>query len=141
MHDFTPISALLGGGLIGLAASVLLVGNGRIAGISGIFAGLFLPTRGDWLWRALFVLGLLGAGTAALWLAPERIGAAPRSLSTLIIAGLLVGSGTRLGSGCTSGHGVCGISRWSLRSIVATLTFMIAGMVTVRAFALLGVAP
>jgi uncharacterized membrane protein YedE/YeeE len=139
MHDFTPISALVGGGLIGLAASVLLLGSGRIAGISGILGGMLSRTRGDVLWRALFVVGLLTAGgVAALW-APQAIGTSPRSLPTLIAAGLIVGVGTRLGNGCTSGHGVCGISRFSTRSIVATITFIAAGMLSVRLVALLGV--
>jgi uncharacterized protein len=138
MHDFTPISALVGGGLIGLAASVLLLGSGRIAGISGILGGMLSRTQGDVLWRALFVLGLVTAGgVAALW-APATIGASPRSLPTLIAAGLIVGVGTRLGNGCTSGHGVCGISRFSARSIAATVTFIAAGMLCVRLVALLG---
>jgi uncharacterized membrane protein YedE/YeeE len=141
MHDFTPISALVGGGLIGLAASVLLIGSGRIAGISGILAGILSRTPGDVLWRALFVFGLLAAGgVAALW-APTSIGASPRSLPTALAAGLIVGVGTRLGNGCTSGHGVCGISRLSTRSIVATITFIAAGMLSVRLVALLGAAP
>ena len=138
MHDFTPISALVGGGLIGLAASLLLLGSGRIAGISGILGGVLSRTRGDVLWRALFVLGLLIAGAAAALWAPSTIGESPRSLPTLIAAGLIVGVGTRLGNGCTSGHGVCGISRLSARSIVATITFIAAGMLTVRLVALLG---
>jgi len=138
MHDFTPISALVGGGLIGLAASVLLIGSGRIAGISGIVGGILSRTAGDVLWRSLFILGLLTAGVvAALW-APGTIGASPRSLPTLVAAGLIVGVGTRLGNGCTSGHGVCGISRFSVRSIVATITFIAAGMLSVRLVAIFG---
>lgn len=138
MHDFTPISALVGGGIIGIAATLLLVGNGRIAGISGILGGLLVPTRGDRLWRALFMLGLVAAGVVAALIAPDSIGSSPRSLPVLAAAGLLVGVGTRLGNGCTSGHGVCGISRMSPRSLVATITFIGAGMVIVRLFALLG---
>jgi len=138
MQDFTPISALTGGVLIGLAASVLLLASGRVAGISSIVDGMLTPTRGDWLWRALFIAGLLLAGFGAVLFAPERIGAAPRSLSTLLVAGLLVGIGTRLGNGCTSGHGVCGISRLAPRSLVATLTFIAVGMLVVRMLAWLG---
>jgi uncharacterized membrane protein YedE/YeeE len=139
MHDFTPGSALLGGILIGLAASMLLVASGRVAGIAGILAGLVLPRRGDVAWRAWFLAGLLGAGLCAALLAPQRIGIAPRSVGMLAIAGLLVGMGTRLGEGCTSGHGVCGISRLSPRSIAATLAFMASGMLTVAVLRWLGV--
>ena len=141
MQDFTPLSALTGGVVIGVAASVLLIVSGRVAGISGVVGGLLVPTRGDRLWRALFVLGLLLSGAGAALLAPERIGSSPRSLSTLIAAGLLVGVGTRLGNGCTSGHGVCGISRLSPRSLLATITFIGMGMLAVRAFAWLGGVP
>ncbi|HEY6562511.1 MAG TPA: YeeE/YedE thiosulfate transporter family protein [Polyangiaceae bacterium] len=128
MHDFTPWSALTGGALIGLAASLLLVLRGRVAGISGIVAGLFLGPLGEAGWRALFVAGLLSAGGLAVWLAPERMGSSPRSLLMLAVAGLLVGLGTRLGNGCTSGHGVCGLSRLSVRSLIATATFMATGI-------------
>jgi uncharacterized membrane protein YedE/YeeE len=138
MHDFTPISALIGGGIIGIAATLLLVGSGRIAGISGILGGLLVPTRGDRMWRALFMLGLLAAGVVAALVTPDSIGASPRSLPVLALAGVLVGVGTRLGNGCTSGHGVCGISRLSPRSLVATVTFIAAGMIIVRLFSLLG---
>lgn len=124
--------------MIGIAASILLIASGRIAGISGILGGLIQRTSGDVLWRALFVLGLLAAGGAAALWAPESIGSSPRSLPTLLAAGFIVGVGTRLGNGCTSGHGVCGISRFSGRSILATITFIAAGMITVRLFALLG---
>jgi uncharacterized membrane protein YedE/YeeE len=138
MHELTPISALIGGVLIGIAASLLLLASGRVAGISGIVDGLLTPTRGDRLWRVLFIAGLLLAGFGAVLFAPERIGTAPRSLSTLIVGGLLVGVGTRLGNGCTSGHGVCGISRLAPRSLIATLTFIAMGMLVVRVFAWLG---
>jgi uncharacterized protein len=131
VHDFTPISALAGGGLIGLAASLLLVTTGRIAGISGITGGVLFPARGDLRWRVLFLLGLIGAGVLAAVLAPESIGHSPRSYATLTVAGLLVGIGTRLGNGCTSGHGVCGISRLAPRSIAATPVFMTTGALTV----------
>jgi uncharacterized protein len=132
MENFTPISALIGGGLIGLSATLLLLFNGRIAGISGIFNGLINPAQKDKAWRGLFLLGLiLGAG-AYIWSQP---GGAPVPLALptgmLLAAGFLVGFGTRMGSGCTSGHGVCGLGRFSLRSLAATLTFMGAGIVTV----------
>lgn len=133
MNDFTPVSALIGGALIGAAAAMLLLANGRIAGISGILGDLLQPARGDKLWRALFLLGLVLAGVAGVLIAPERIAAAPRALPQVIVAGLLVGVGTRLAGGCTSGHGVCGVSRLSPRSIVATIIFVLAGMITVTA--------
>lgn len=141
MSGFTPWSALAGGALIGLSASVLLVFTGRIAGISGIVGGLVRPRRGDWSWRAWFVAGLLvGAGALALAM-PRPFIPAPRSLGTLAIAGLLVGFGTRLGNGCTSGHAVCGVARVSERSFVATFTFVATAVVTVTALRLLGGAP
>ncbi len=125
--EFTPWTALIGGSLIGLAASGLLLLNGRIAGISGILGGVLKPVSGDWAWRALFLLGLL----AAPWLYTAFFGVvemeSPRPMWALIVAGLLVGYGTRLGSGCTSGHGVCGLSRLSIRSLAATLVFMAVG--------------
>jgi uncharacterized protein len=130
MIDATLLRAIAGGALIGVSASLLLLGLGRIAGISGIVAGVFLPTRGDVGWRALFLLGLVLAGAVALLVAPEHIGTSPRPLIALALGGLLVGVGTRLGSGCTSGHGVCGISRLSQRSLVATATFMLAAIAT-----------
>ena len=130
MHDFTPVPALIGGILIGLAATLLLIGSGRVAGVSGILGGLLVPMAGDRRWRALFFLGLISAGAVAAWLAPESIGRSPRSLPMLAAAGLLVGVGTRIGNGCTSGHGVCGLSRLSPRSLVSTLTFIAVGMVT-----------
>ncbi|MDZ7622442.1 MAG: YeeE/YedE family protein [Candidatus Competibacteraceae bacterium] len=128
---FTPGSALAGGVLIGLAAALLVLLNGRIAGISGIVGGLLAPKHGDIGWRLAFVAGLVLA--PALWLAvaalpPIRIEA---GYPLLIVAGLVVGFSTRYGTGCTSGHGVCGISRLSPRSIVATLAFMTAGFITV----------
>jgi uncharacterized membrane protein YedE/YeeE len=128
---FTPGSALLGGALIGLASVAFVLALGRIAGISGIVAGLLRPVAGDRGWRVAFVAGVLGAPLAyGLW-APLPALRIEASLPTLVIAGLLVGFGTRLGSGCTSGHGVCGLSRRSPRSLVATLAFMGAGFLTV----------
>lgn len=129
--DFVAWKSVVGGVLIGLAASVLLVGMGRVAGVSGIAGNLVFGKSGDRLWRALFVLGLVAAGFAFGQVEPEAFGASPRSITWVAVAGLLVGFGTRLGSGCTSGHGVCGISRMSPRSLVATLTFMVAGAATV----------
>jgi uncharacterized membrane protein YedE/YeeE len=128
---FTPLASFGGGILIGLGAALLLLANGRIAGISGILGGLLRPARGDIGWRLAFVLGLLAAPLG--WLAmqampPAQIDHTPALLGA---AGLLVGLGTRFGSGCTSGHGVCGIARLSPRSLVATLCFMVAGFVTV----------
>jgi uncharacterized protein len=132
IENFTPISALLGGVLIGTAATLLLLLNGRIAGVSGIAGGLLKAAPGDAAWRVLFVLGLvIGAGAYAL-VSPRpveiRIAA---SWPILVLGGLLVGFGTQLGRGCTSGHGVCGIARLSPRSIVATLVFMVTAGVTV----------
>jgi uncharacterized membrane protein YedE/YeeE len=129
-NSFAPLQALAGGALIGLAAAIFLLANGRIAGISGIVAGLLRPVSRDWQWRAAFVAGMLLAPIVARLAALPRIqiDAAP---ATLIVAGFLVGIGTRYGSGCTSGHGVCGISRLSLRSLAATIAFMATGFVTV----------
>ena len=129
MHDFTPISALAGGVLIGAASVWLLAANGRIAGVSTILHGLFSPP--DAQWRAWFIAGLLLAGLA--WQAagapvPLRAGFPP---GWAALGGLLVGFGTRMGGGCTSGHGVCGLGRLSARSLVAVVTFMAAGMVSV----------
>ena len=126
---------LLGGALIGLSASLLLLANGRVAGISGVMGSLLAPVRGDIAWRVLFFGGLLAGGLWLVWLRPAAF-SAPASLSgggvaLLVAAGLLVGFGSRLGSGCTSGHGICGISRGSVRSIAATLTFMATGVLTV----------
>jgi len=138
MNDFTPWSALAGGALIGLAASLLLLASGRIAGISGIIAGLLVGERGDRAWRACFLAGLLLAGLAFALSAPSAISPSPRTLGVLAASGLLVGVGTRLGNGCTSGHGVCGISRLSPRALVATATFVAAGVLTVAIVRSLG---
>lgn len=128
--NFTPVSALIGGALIGLAATLLLWLTGRIAGVSGIAGGLLTRPTGEVAWRALFVVGLVaGAGLYRL-VAPMTLHI-EASLPVLIAGGLLVGFGTQLGSGCTSGHGVCGVARLSPRSIAATLVFMGSAMVTV----------
>lgn len=130
-NAFTPWASLAGGVLIGAAAALLVLFNGRIAGISGVLAGLLRPARGDVLWRAAFVAGLLASPAVyALFAVLPR----PRIDSgwpALVLAGLLVGIGTRCGSGCTSGHGVCGLSRRSPRSLAATVAFMAAGFTTV----------
>ena len=132
MDNFTPFSALAGGALIGVSAALLLVLDGRIAGISGILGGLISPARGEIGWRLAFLAGLFiaplvyGAFGGVL---PAVTLTAPIWL--LIIAGLIVGFGTRLGVGCTSGHGVCGIGRGSPRSLVATATFMVTAILTV----------
>lgn len=128
---FTPWSALAGGVLIGLAAALFVLLNGRIAGISGIVGGLLTPRRGDIGWRLAFVIGMLLVPT--LWLAVTVLPTIniEAGYPLLIVAGLVVGISTRYGAGCTSGHGVCGISRLSPRSIVATLAFMATGFATV----------
>jgi len=129
---FTPWSALAGGLLIGLAAALLLLVNGRIAGISGIIGSLLpKPPKGDSAWRLAFAGGLLAAPLLYSLFAALPASQVDAGWGTLVIAGLLVGFGTRLGSGCTSGHGVCGLSRLSPRSLVATLTFMALGFATV----------
>lgn len=129
--SFTPLAATAGGLVIGLAAAILILGTGRIAGISGIVGGLLSPSRGDVSWRVLFVAGLLLAPWVWRFATPLPEITIAANWPVIIVAGLLVGYGTRLGSGCTSGHGVCGISRLSWRSIVATGVFMAAGFVTV----------
>ena len=132
MDNFTPVSAAIGGALIGLSAVLLMVFTGRIAGISGIFAGLINPQTTDRLWRAAFIGGLVAAPlTAALLDHTVPTPRMPGSYITVVIGGLLVGFGTRLGSGCTSGHGICGIARLSPRSIVATGVFMMAAIIVV----------
>lgn len=133
IEHFTPLSALAGGVLIGLAAVILLAFNGRVMGISGIVGGLMdkgSPPAGHFAWRLLFLLGLLSA--SALWRVFQPLPEAQidADTMTLIVAGLLVGFGTRMGSGCTSGHAVCGLGRLSPRSLVATLAFMASGFVT-----------
>ena len=128
---FTPWTSLAGGALIGLAAAMFVLLNGRVAGISGVLGGLLKPVQGDVGWRTAFIAGLVAAPLVyALFavLPPVQIDA---GFATLVTAGLLVGVGTRYGAGCTSGHGVCGLSRLSLRSLAATAAFMAAGFVTV----------
>lgn len=135
-NNFTPWSALLGGALIGAAASMFILLNGRIAGISGVMGGLLRPgslAPGDAGWRIAFVLGLLGAPLVYLAFAAWPAVVVDASYGALVLAGLLVGVGTRYGAGCTSGHGVCGISRLSPRSLAATACFMAAGFGTVYA--------
>ena len=128
---FTPWSALIGGMLIGLAAAMFALLNGRIAGISGVLGGLLKPTRGDVGWRVAFIGGLVVAPLVYGLFAALPAVQIDASYLALVVAGLLVGVGTRYGAGCTSGHGVCGLSRLSPRSLVATLTFMGAGFLTV----------
>jgi uncharacterized membrane protein YedE/YeeE len=130
-HLFTPWSALLGGALIGLAASLFVLLNGRVAGISGILGGLMAPAPADVGWRVAFLGGLVGAPVVAMLVAAPPEVQVDASYGSLILAGLLVGLGTRYGSGCTSGHGVCGIARFSMRSLFATALFMAAGIATV----------
>ena len=131
MDNFTPVPALAGGVLIGLASVWLLADNGRIAGVSGILHGLVgamsAQSPGDRLWRAAFVAGLIVAGFVWKAFVPGTPAAAV-TLPYLVLAGILVGFGTRVGGGCTSGHGVCGLGRFSLRSLVAVVVFMLAGM-------------
>jgi len=130
-NAFTPWSALAGGVLIGVAVAMFLLLNGRIAGISGVVGGLLRPARGDIAWRVAFVAGLIVAPLLYALAAPPPALHIDAQYGAVLLAGLLVGVGTRLGSGCTSGHGVCGLSRLSLRSLVATLAFMGAGFATV----------
>ena len=130
-NHFTPWSALAGGGLIGISVALLILVNGRVAGITGIIGGLFKPIKSDIAWRIAFTLGLVLAPILWLLLAPLPEITIDASYNLLVIAGLIVGFGARLGSGCTSGHGVCGISRLSPRSLSATLAFMGTGFLTV----------
>lgn len=132
MHNLTPVSGLVGGALIGLASALLMLLTGRIAGISGIFAGLLTRSNGDAAWRLAFIAGLIAAPLLAA-LAGHALPAPamPERVAVIAIGGLLVGFGTRMGSGCTSGHGVCGSARLSIRSITATVIFMVAAVLTV----------
>lgn len=131
MTEFTPISALIGGALIGLAAVLLMASLGRIAGISGIVGGLSTTTPSDRSWRLAFLVGLVGAPLAAVIIWPELSRSEfSVSLPLILLAGVLVGVGTTVGNGCTSGHGVCGNARFSMRSFIATLTFMATGVGT-----------
>lgn len=122
---------LLGGIIIGLACGILLLFNGRIAGISGIFSGVILPKKGDFLWKSAFTLGLGAGGILMFSYMPDSfIPETSRSSMAIVVAGLFVGFGTRLGNGCTSGHGICGLSRLSPRSFLAVLTFMTTAAIT-----------
>ena len=126
--EFTPWLSTVGGALIGASASAMLLLEGRVAGISGIVGGLFTPKAGDIGWRLAFVAGLVLAGIGGMLLAPESVAVeVQRAPWMLVVAGLLVGVGTRLGNGCTSGHGVCGLSRMSPRSLGSVVTFMGVG--------------
>lgn len=130
--SFTPIPSLLGGMILGLAATLYVLLHGRILGISGIVSGLVHPKKEDWSWRLAFVIGLLTAPfLAALFFGILPVIEVDANWLTVIIAGLLVGFGVQYGSGCTSGHGICGLSRLSPRSLVATLSFMTAGFIVV----------
>ncbi|MDF1688521.1 MAG: YeeE/YedE family protein [Cycloclasticus sp.] len=133
MENFTPYSSLAGGILLGISASILMYLNGRIAGISGIVGGILNnPSAAEKAWRAAFVVGIIGGASVYAYFFPVSI--EPREHVTtalLIVGGLIVGFGTAMGGGCTSGHGVCGISRFSLRSITATMVFLVAGIATV----------
>jgi uncharacterized protein len=132
MANFTPISAAIGGGLIGLSAVLLMLLTGRIAGISGIFGGCLGFGINDKAWRISFIAGLILAPLTASWVGYAMpLPQMPASWTVIIAAGLLVGFGTRLGGGCTSGHGICGIARLSVRSITATATFMFTAIVVV----------
>jgi uncharacterized membrane protein YedE/YeeE len=131
MSHFTPLSALAGGALIGLGCALLLLLHGKVAGISGICGGLLRAGTGDLAWRVWFVAGMAVTAAVLARVAPTAFAVTvPRAPALLIASGLLVGFGTRLGNGCTSGHGLCGTSRLSRRSIVATIVFMLLGMVT-----------
>lgn len=130
-NHFTPWTSLAGGVLLGLASALFILLNGRVLGISGILGGLMRPQRGDTAWRIFFIAGLLVAPTVWALFNPAVVPRIAAGWPVLVIAGLLVGWGTSYGSGCTSGHGVCGLSRLSPRSLIATLTFMGAGFATV----------
>ncbi len=133
MHNFTPLSGLAGGALIGFASALLMLLTGRIAGISGIFGGLLPLGGGDRHWRLAFIIGLIAAPllAALLFASPLPHPMLPPSLAVVTIGGLLVGFGSRMGGGCTSGHGVCGVARLSARSLAATAIFMVVAIATV----------
>lgn len=133
MHNLTPFSGLLGGAMIGLAAAMLMLLTGRIAGISGIFGGLLTSGANDRGWRIAFIAGLIAAPLLSSFFTGAALPspAMPASLIVIVIAGLLVGFGSRMGGGCTSGHGVCGTARLSTRSLVATAVFMATAIITV----------
>ncbi|WJW81157.1 YeeE/YedE thiosulfate transporter family protein [Moellerella wisconsensis] len=129
--NFTPLSAAMGGVFIGVAVAILILSNGRIAGISGIIGGIIKPIKGEFLWKVAFIIGILIAPLLFSWWFFVPVIHIAATTPLLIIGGLLVGYGTRLGSGCTSGHGICGMARLSKRSLVAMLIFMISAFVTV----------
>jgi len=132
MHNLTPLSGLSGGALIGLAAAVLMILTGRLAGVSGIFGGLLTSRASDRAWRVAFIAGLIAAPLlAALAGAPLPAPRMTSNMAVIALAGLLVGFGTRIGNGCTSGHGVCGFARLSTRSIAATIIFIATAILTV----------
>lgn len=132
MLDVIPLESLIGGILLGISATMLLLVNGKIAGISGILNGIMSPEKGDWSWRLLFALGMVAGGLiSVLALGVAVPSTANLSVGMVLAAGFLVGIGTRLGNGCTSGHGICGIGRLSKRSIVATCVFMVVAGLTV----------
>jgi len=132
MHEFTPVMSTLGGVMIGLAVAALYFFNGKFLGVSGITAALLGPDHSGKRWRLTFMAGLLTGGALLLAFHPAALSArSPYSIPVLIVAGLLVGYGSSMGKGCTSGHGICGISRFSARSLVATGVFMVAGIATV----------
>ncbi len=132
MENFTPYSAFAGGILIGIGITLLLLFNGRIAGISGILIGALFPEKGDWMWRFLFLIGMVAGAAIHHYFVPDSF--VPRSgypVALLASGGLLVGFGTRMSGGCTSGHGICGIARNSPRSFVAAFVFIVCGAITV----------
>ena len=131
MQDFTPLEALIGGALVGFASFLVLFFQARVAGISGILGSLFVPAKGDFGWRVAFLVGMVATGVLVSHLRPALFGEPEGSSPSLVAAGLLVGLGTRLANGCTSGHGVCGLSRLSRRSLIATVTFMGTAALTV----------
>jgi uncharacterized protein len=136
-QNFTPGASIVGGMLIGLASALLLVFRGKIAGISGILGGLIdmdNTAKSHRLWRVLFIIGLVSSSFVYEFFSPLPQSNISASLGTLIVAGLLVGFGTRMGSGCTSGHGICGLSRLSFRSLIATISFMFSGFVVCYLF-------
>lgn len=130
-----PWSALFGGMLLGISATILMLFKGKVAGISGIVSGAITPSSVDKGWRIQFIIGLIAGGFLTNWLVQPELSGIPShyssSIVTMLLAGLLVGLGTKLGNGCTSGHGICGMGRFSIRSTIATLTFMLVAAVTV----------
>jgi uncharacterized protein len=131
MTDFTPVLSLCGGALIGLSATLLMAFHGKIAGMTGIMAGVLPPFAADWGWRAAFLIGAILSPMVFVALGGTIDFFVPLSSTALVIGGLIVGIGVTFGSGCTSGHGICGLARFSPRSLAATITFMAAAIVTV----------